>query len=271
MKTIAAAVLLAQALPAPTAPADAPLQPTGKWTVEYADEACVLARDYGDGPARKTLGFKPWPLGDALEIVTVSSGATNARARSLKATLLLQPSGQAIDSTLSRYELRDKNKVVTTLRTEQDGAAAVQRSSALTIVSADGARTSFAVPGMKNAAVALRACQDDLLKQWGVDPAERDKAPLPTPLTPMAGWFTANDYPSEARSARDQGTTMMIWAIQPDGKVADCRVIRSSGSKSLDLASCATVTKRGRYAPPLGYDGKPTTVHAMRYVNWRLP
>ncbi|WP_426264080.1 energy transducer TonB [Sphingomonas sp. PWP1-2] len=268
MKTMLIAALLALGGPAP---AEVPLQPTGKWTVEYADAACILSRDYGDGQARRTLGFKPWPLGDALEIVTLSSGATTTRARSLKAQLLLQPSGQAIDSTVSVYDVKARNQIVTTLRTEQDGAAAVQTSSALTIASADGARTSFAVPGMKSAAAALRACQDDLLKQWGVDPSERDKAPLPTPLTPMAGWITTDDYPSEALSAGSAGTTMMIWAIQPDGKVGDCRIIQSSGSKSLDLASCAAVTKRGRYAPPLGYDGKPTTVHAMRYVNWRLP
>lgn len=268
MKTMLVTALLALGGPAPS---DVPLQPTGKWTVDYADADCILSRDYGDGQARKTLGFKPWPLGDALEIVTLSAGATTTRARSFKAQLLLQPSGQTIDSTVSVYDVKARNQVVTTLRTEQDGAAAVQRSSALTIVSADGSRTSFAVPGMKSAAVALRACQDDLLKQWGVDPTERDKAPLPTPLTPMAGWITTDDYPSEAFSANIEGTTMMIWAIQLNGKVGDCRVIRSSGSKPLDLAACAAVTKRGRYAPPVGYDGKPMTLHAMRYVRWRLP
>ncbi len=267
MKTIAPLLLLAQPI---AVPANPPVQPMGKWTIEYADAACILSRDYGTGPTRQTLGFKPSPLDDDIQIVALAPGAVTKPVQSIRATLTLQPSGRVIDGLASVYAVKTTNQVVTTLTTEREGAADVARSTSLSIATAAGPSTSFAVPGMNGAAAALRACQDDLLKQWGIDPAER-KVPLPTPSPPLSRLITADDYPSEAVAAHAEGTAVIVWTIQPDGRIADCHVVHSSGSKALDTASCTLFTRRARYAPPLGLDGKPTSRHALRGVVWRLP
>lgn len=268
MKTMLIAALLALAGPAP---ADVPLQPTGKWTVEYADAACILSRDYGPSNARTALGINPSPLASGLEVVTVTPGAKTTRYRPMKGTLTLQPSGRTIDSDISVYEIKEKNQTITTLTTEGDVATELLRSSSLSVTLANGSRTAFAVPGMSGAAGALKACQDDLLHQWGIDPAERDLPSLANGNASPAQWITTDDYPSSAVGAGIQGTSTIVWTIRTDGKVGDCRVVQSSGSKALDDASCSAISKRGRYQPPLGVDGKPQVRHAMRKIVWRLP
>ena len=268
MNTIAAVALLSQAL---AAPISTPLAPTGKWTVDYADAACILSRTYGVGDPHTTLGINPSLLASGLELITVAPGATTTRYRTMKGTLTLQPSGQTIASDISVYEIKAENKTVTTLRAQDDAAAEILRSTTLTIAFANRSQTAFAVPGMTGAAGALKACQDDLLRHWGIDPAERD-LPKPTSGTPSSAmWITNDDYPASALRAREQGAVTIVWTIQTDGTVGDCRAVQSSGSKALDDAACSAITRRGRYAPPLGADGKPHARHGMRKVVWLLP
>ena len=268
MRTIAIATLLMQIT---TAPNDAPLAPSGKWTVDYANAGCILSRDYGTAPAVTSIGFKPFPLGDTLEVITVSPGIPAKRYQKLKGTLTLQPSGETFQSDITVYGIAARNNTLTSLNAEGDIAAKLFRSTSVSIALADGTHKSFAVPGMRGAATALRACQDDLLKGWGIDPTERDRVPTPIPRTEIATWLSTDDYPSEALESHSEGTVLIVWTIQPNGVVGDCRIVQSSGSKPLDDATCRAFKKRGRYSPVLDRDGKPATAHAMRKVVWSLP
>lgn len=258
-----------------TAPAEAgqtpPLTPTGKWTVDYADAACILSRDYGSGDARTTLGINPSPLASSLVLVTVSPGAKTTRYRPMKGTLTLQPSGRMVDSDTWVYEFKAKDQTVTTLTTEGDVEKELLHSSSLSVTLADGSRTAFALPGIERAAGSLRACQDDLLRRWGIDPAERDLPPLPGGGMWPAQWITPDDYPRSALETGVQGKVTVVWTIQTDGRVGDCRVVDSSQSKELDDAACSAISKRGHYSPPLGIDGKSQVRHGMRRIIWRLP
>ncbi|MES2020328.1 MAG: energy transducer TonB [Pseudomonadota bacterium] len=268
MKTIAIVALLGQVLATST---DAPLVPSGKWTVDYANAGCILSRDYGTMPAVTSIGFNPFPLGDTLEVITVSPGIPAKRYQKLKGTLTLQPSGETFQSEVTVYGIAARNNTLTTLNAEGDIAAKLLRSTSISIALADGTRKSFAVPGMPGAAAALRACQDDLLKSWGIDPTERDRVPTPKPRTEIATWLSTDDYPSEAMASHSEGTSVIVWTIQPNGLIGDCRIVQSSGSKPLDDTACRAFKKRGRYAAVIDRDGKPATAHAMRKVVWRLP
>lgn len=268
MKTIAALALLSQAV---TTPASVPQEPIGKWAVDYADTACILSRDYGPSDALTTLRINPSPLAAGLELATIAPGAKTTRYRPMKGTLTLQPSGQTITTETSVYELKDKNQTITTLRVDAASAAEMLRSTSLSIALANGSRSAFAVPGMKGAASALTACQDDLLRRWGIDPAERNLPPLAAASGAQGDWISMDDYPAAARNAREHGAVTIVWTVRTDGTVGDCRSVHSSGSKALDDAACSAITKRGRYAPPLGADGKPQVRHGMRNVVWILP
>ena len=267
MKSIVIAMLLLQGAAAPVA---APLTPSGKWVVEYGDSDCVLSRDFGTGSARTTVGFKPSPFGDSVEIVTMTAGAKSGY-RNAKAKLTLQPSGFTAENDASIYGLKDKGVTLTTFIAQGAAVANLQTSTGVALTEDAGPGTNIAVPDMKKAFGALKVCQVDLVKRWGVDPGELDRvAVLATPLSPER-WITHADYPAEALKDRQQGTSRIMWAIGTTGRVSDCKVVQSSGSAALDGASCLLIARRGRYKPALGIDDEPVPTHAMRKVIWRLP
>ena len=51
----------------------APLQPTSKWHVDFANSQCVASRDYGSEGSPLFLVFKKPPIGDVLQIAVVSN------------------------------------------------------------------------------------------------------------------------------------------------------------------------------------------------------
>jgi protein TonB len=86
-----------------------------------------------------------------------------------------------------------------------------------------------------------------------------------------AQWVTTDDYPPSAIRAEEEGTTGITWTINTQGRVENCRVTSSSGSKALDDAACRAITRRGRYSPALDQDGNPIASTQSRRVTWRLP
>ncbi|WP_315759899.1 TonB family protein [Sphingomonas sp. Y38-1Y] len=86
-----------------------------------------------------------------------------------------------------------------------------------------------------------------------------------------ADWISQDDYPPSAIRAEEQGTTGIAWTISTQGRVENCRVTSSSGSKALDDAACRAITRRGRYSPALDQSGNPIASTASRRVVWRLP
>lgn len=94
---------------------------------------------------------------------------------------------------------------------------------------------------------------------------------LSRPLALRAGTITADDYPPLALRAEMQGTTRTIITIGTDGRVSDCRILKSSGSSLLDTHSCALVTARFVFDPALDAKGHAIEVQAVQPVAWVMP
>ena len=80
-----------------------------------------------------------------------------------------------------------------------------------------------------------------------------------------------NDYPTSAMREGKQGVTGFRLTIGPDGRVSACSVTKSSGSPELDETTCKLATRRGRFAPAMDGDGKPTTGSYSQSVRWTIP
>jgi TonB family protein len=93
----------------------------------------------------------------------------------------------------------------------------------------------------------------------------------PTPARQIAGSISDADYPAAAIRASEQGRTSMTIAIGADGMVIGCEVRETSGSQTLDEASCALLTQRFRFEPARDASGQPVRSTAARSVTWRLP
>ena len=65
----------------------------------------------------------------------------------------------------------------------------------------------------------------------------------------IRGAIVNRDYPGDARRAKRGGSVTVHFTVQPDGRVRNCRVTRTSGVASLDATTCRLVEKRFRYTP----------------------
>ena len=116
-------------------------------------------------------------------------------------------------------------------------------------------------------------------------PVVRPLPPAPTPPAPppprvvppqraranLNSYFSTDDYPAAALRGNEQGTTGFALTIGPNGRVEGCNVTSSSGSSSLDQATCRILRSRARYTPARDESGNPTSGRASGGVSWRLP
>ena len=108
--------------------------------------------------------------------------------------------------------------------------------------------------------------------------------PLPPPQTAASGATTSararanlasyvsnDDYPADAMRAGQQGTTGFRLAVGPDGRVTVCTILQSSGSASLDNATCRIMRSRARFTPATDASGNPISDNVNARIAWRLP
>jgi periplasmic protein TonB len=89
--------------------------------------------------------------------------------------------------------------------------------------------------------------------------------------TPTGNWASTNDYPSKALNQGREGTATFKVLIGPDGFVKSCAVLKSSGHKDLDEATCKTLTKRARFSAARDDNGNAIDGCFAGDVAYRLP
>ena len=78
------------------------------------------------------------------------------------------------------------------------------------------------------------------------------------------------NYPSRALREEVEGTVGVSVVVSPEGRVASCRVSRSSGSSVLDDAVCRGMERYARFNPALDAAGNPTTGSYNTSIVYRL-
>ena len=86
-----------------------------------------------------------------------------------------------------------------------------------------------------------------------------------SPARYLSGSIANADYPRAAFRSGAQGSVTARLSIGTDGRVAECRIVTSSGNEDLDKTTCRLIQQRFRYQPALDSDGQPTT----DVVGWR--
>jgi TonB family protein len=83
--------------------------------------------------------------------------------------------------------------------------------------------------------------------------------------------FVEEDYPALALKNNEQGRVTAEWEIAEDGIAESCRVTQSSGSATLDDATCRIITRRMRYDPARDASGAPVRSSDKITTVWTLP
>jgi len=98
----------------------------------------------------------------------------------------------------------------------------------------------------------------------GAVPSVRASAHLPS-------LFATDDYPAAALRNEEQGTVSLAVAINRDGRVTQCSITTSSGSVSLDVATCSIIQRRARFTPARDESGRTVEDRADARIRWELP
>jgi len=70
-----------------------------------------------------------------------------------------------------------------------------------------------------------------------------------SPAQWISGGLQNSDYPSRALRDRLQGRVSVRFTVLTSGRIANCRVVASSGSPMLDATTCRLLTQRLRFRP----------------------
>jgi protein TonB len=108
-----------------------------------------------------------------------------------------------------------------------------------------------------------------LAAQPPVEPAFTPKAARP--LGSPGLWVTADDYPARALRERHEGVARFRLTIGTDGSIGGCAIVESSGHAELDQATCANLTRRGKFKAATGSSGKAVAGSYTGSVRWKLP
>lgn len=88
----------------------------------------------------------------------------------------------------------------------------------------------------------------------------------------IAGEITsARDYPREGRDSRLGRSVVIVLTVGVDGRVAGCRVHRSSGDAQADAVTCRLATQRFRFRPALDQTGAPIEAAYGWEQRWFAP
>lgn len=87
----------------------------------------------------------------------------------------------------------------------------------------------------------------------------------------LASYVTDEDYPSDALNREEQGTTGFRLDVGPDGRVSNCTVTSSSGSRSLDATTCRLMRSRARFTPATNSSGAKVADSVNSRIRWVIP
>jgi protein TonB len=83
--------------------------------------------------------------------------------------------------------------------------------------------------------------------------------------------LSSRDYPSEALRQAQQGSVYFRLIGNINGRVSECRIVKSSGYANIDQATCDALRRRARFKPEslsrerTGVDGR-----AVFVMGWTL-
>ena len=99
----------------------------------------------------------------------------------------------------------------------------------------------------------------------------KDKSAPAHVLGNPGAFFGPDAYPPEAIRAAEQGRVVATVDIDASGTATGCKATVSSGSASLDAATCTIATTRVKYAPALDSRGRNVAGTYTLPVRWVLP
>lgn len=249
MRLISSLTMIAVAI-GPVGAARGPKVPAGRWAVEYAEEYCVLSQEGVAG--EPSIAIRTRPMDEQHDLMFAVAPAART-AISFKGSL----DGE-LPGTPERW-IGIVQKTATAKRwikssISADELASSARAGAVRLTGEKGFAIRAGLPIIDRAMAALRLCEADLAKRWGVDPAEMMQWAHPARSEgDLRELFWSNDKSRVA--VFDNKGVRALLEIDAAGKVTDCTILQSSKVAWADRKICDGLKTRAVFRPAIDHAG----------------
>jgi hypothetical protein len=282
LRIVATGLLLCSSIEPASATDAVMLAPAGPWSVNYDLDSCSVLRSFGEGDGKVLMRLTWFQPGDTFQLMLLGKALRTSESaspiviafgpghgsrgyRSMNGDAAGQPMRIVLRVRLDNGDLRTADARAPRITAAQEHAVyAVD-------VTLDGFKRLHLQLGSMGAVMAsVRACNRDMVQQWGFDPDKeealsRRAAPRGSP----GEWLTTDDYPAAALNRNANGLVRFRLGVSETGAVTDCKVQTSIKPVDFDTLSCALIQKRARFSPALDASGKPVASYYVNSVNWR--
>jgi protein TonB len=84
----------------------------------------------------------------------------------------------------------------------------------------------------------------------------------------IKGKLRWSDLPRDLRQSHRGGELELVYRVNVDGTVSDCRITTSSGVPSLDAQTCRLITERFRFRPSRNANGRAVPGYIIERHGW---
>lgn len=295
------ATFFSAAVPALAAKPQTPvvLEPSSPWLLDYAEDYCRLARQFG-GPGHETIFYiEQYEPSDRFSVLVAGpdfesqkltkpalrfgpDGGTSSYEGVSGASMPKYGSGLLTSMTLlpdPDEGLTASERVRRWNRAAPDGEikspldpAAAERIVGVEVLEKNRVLGRLALGSMREPVKALNACTDELLSHWGIDVAKhRTRSRAVAPKRNPATWIGPNDYPTDLLRKGEQGIVQFRLAVDESGRPTACKVQQSTRPAGFDEVVCRMIMRNARFEPALDVAGKPMQSYWRSSVRFEIP
>lgn len=271
------------------------LKPASAWHVDYADDRCRLAREFGAGEEQTYLFMDRYGPDDYFRL-TIAGKPVKTNIEKAEATLQFGPGEQEQQLYFLNGNLGTMPALIFTNRarisapTEAERAALKNADESTWIniapISEDRQKavkylkigkplrraTILETGSMRGPFAALGKCVDNLMTTWGID-TEKHKM-LKSRVKPQQSpgrWVVSTDYPLDMLRSGQSAIVEFRLSVGADGKPTACHIQSTTRPKEFDDAVCKSVMRRAQFDPALDADGKPLASFYRNTVRFQIP
>jgi Gram-negative bacterial TonB protein C-terminal len=296
-KIITALAAIAITAPAFAQSAKEPLvlKPTSPWHVDYADDRCRLARQFGAGDEqvyaffdrygpteyfRLTLAGKPVKTSIEKADATLQFGPTEAEQKIMfwngnlgkMPALIFASSLRVAPASATEFAAATKSNDDEWIDFAPIDEARQKAIKYLTVGKPLRRAVTLETGSLRSPFVALDKCIDNLMTTWGID-TEQHKS-LTRKVQPQQSpgkWVVSSDYPLNMLESGQPAIVEFRLSVGADGVPTACHIQSTTRPKEFDDAVCKSVMRRARFDPALDAAGKPLASYYRNTVRFQIP
>jgi hypothetical protein len=287
--------LLVQPYPAMAAKEPLRLKPSSKWVAHFADDGCLLFREFGEGETKTRLMMSRYAPGEGFGMTL--SGKPFRQIGNRDVMLQFGPSEAEQEALFLAGNTGDKMPAMilaSKIRFARPSAAeeaayeasnkmdssvfapiGPDRQKAITYLKVGKPLRQPVVlelGSMDKPMSIMGQCITNLLTTWGID-AEKHKS-LSRQVTPTenpGNWIKSSDYPLDMLSQGQPAIVEFRLDVDESGAATGCHIQATTRPKEFDNAVCKSLMRRAKFASALDAEGKPLKSYWKSTVRFALP